>query len=57
MILATVVVIAVILVALFAIWVPAGLIGLAVLSASFLLRPVRRFTTRFTQSATYRIRP
>ena len=57
MILATVVVIAVILVALFAIWVPAGLIGLAVLSASFLLRPVRRFATRFTQSATYRIRP
>ena len=57
MILATVIGIAVILAVLFVLWVPAGLIGLGLLAVALLLPPVRRFATRFTQSATYQIRP
>lgn len=57
MILVTVTALAGILVVLFMMSVTAGLIGSAALALAFLLRPVRRFATRFTQSATYQIKP
>lgn len=57
MILVTLAALAGVLVLLFMMSVTAGLIALAALALAFLLRPVRRIATRFTQSATYQIKP
>lgn len=57
MILVTVAALTGTLVVLFMMSVTTGLIGSVALALAFLLRPVRRFATRFTQSATYQVKP